>query len=61
MLDKLDRLSLNKCPLHLLDVKEVFSIKGNGSASDRNVLIQGTTVADVCPHGKGHSFGLRQI
>lgn len=45
---------------YLFYVQEIFGIKRDGSGRDWNILIQGTTVADIGPDSKCHWFGLKE-
>lgn len=42
----------------LFYVEEVLGVKGDGCGWDRNIFIQGATVADIGPHGERDRFGL---
>ena len=39
-------------------MQEVFGFEGYGHALHRNFIVGPRVVANVCPHGKGHGFGL---
>lgn len=43
---------------NLFYVEEILGVKGYGCGRDRNIFIQCTTIADICPHSKRHRFGL---
>lgn len=43
---------------HLFDVEEVFSVKGDGHAWHRDVVIVTRAVADICTHGECNWFDL---
>lgn len=45
--------------LYLFNVQEVFGFEGDGHALDGDVIAGAGVVANVCPHGKRHRFGLR--
>ena len=39
-------------------MEEILGVEGDGRGWDWNILIQGTTVADVGPYSKRHGFSL---
>lgn len=44
--------------IYLFNVEKVLGVKGDGRAWNRDILVQGTTVAHIRLHSKCYGFGL---
>lgn len=58
----IDKLPYWTTPLaHLFDMEEVFSLKGDGHAWHRDIIVVTRAVADICADGKCNWFGLAEV